>query len=166
MQEFINHMPYSWVILIRSDEVPALPLPSVRTVWSQAICCLSAQSLRGVRLSVTRGLQATRLLCPWNSPGKNTGVGCHFLLQGIFSTQGSNPCLPRLLNCRQILYPLSDLGSPQPIYYLTIDINVKSFTVGILLRKDGLIPYYKKHKCHCNQRKLPWEYNQLSLQLN
>ena len=29
-------------------------------------------------------------LCPWNSPGKNTGVGCHFLLQGIFLSQGSN----------------------------------------------------------------------------
>ena len=32
------------------------------------------------------GLQPARLLCPWDSPGKNTGVGCHFLLQGIFST--------------------------------------------------------------------------------
>ena len=32
----------------------------------------------------------TRLLCPWDFPGKNTGVGCHFLLQGIFLTQGSN----------------------------------------------------------------------------
>ena len=31
--------------------------------------------------------------CPWNSLSKNTGVGCHFLLQGIFLTQGSNPCL-------------------------------------------------------------------------
>ena len=31
-----------------------------------------------------------RLLCPWDSPGKNTGVGCHFLLQGIFPTQGLN----------------------------------------------------------------------------
>ena len=31
-----------------------------------------------------------RLLCPWDFPGKNTGVGCHFLLQGIFPTQGSN----------------------------------------------------------------------------
>ena len=40
-------------------------------------------------------------LCPWNSPGKNTGVGCHFLLQGIFPTQGSNPCLQL---GRQILY--------------------------------------------------------------
>ena len=36
------------------------------------------------------GLQ---LLCPWNFPGKNTRVGCHFLLQGILPTQGSNPCL-------------------------------------------------------------------------
>ena len=36
------------------------------------------------------GLQPTRLLCPWDSPGKNAGVGCHFLLQGIFLTQGSN----------------------------------------------------------------------------
>ena len=39
-----------------------------------------------------------------DSPGKNTGVGCHFLLQGIFLTQGLNP---GLLHCRQMLYPLS-----------------------------------------------------------
>ena len=45
------------------------------------------------------GLQPTRLLCPWNFPGTSTGVGCHFLLQGIFLTQGSNP--GPLLHCRQ-----------------------------------------------------------------
>ena len=45
-----------------------------------------------------------RLLCPWDSPGKNTGVGCHFLLQGIFPTQGLNL---GLLHCRQILDQLS-----------------------------------------------------------
>ena len=39
------------------------------------------------------GLWPARLFCPWNSPGKHTGVGCHFLLQGIFLTQGSNPNL-------------------------------------------------------------------------
>ena len=44
------------------------------------------------------GLKPTRLLCPWDSPGKNTGGGCHFLLQGIFLTQGSNPCLLYLLH--------------------------------------------------------------------
>ena len=36
------------------------------------------------------GLQPTRLICPWDFPGKNTGVGCHFLLQGIFPTQEWN----------------------------------------------------------------------------
>ena len=41
------------------------------------------------------GLQSARLPCPWDSPGKNTGVGCHILLQGIFPTQGLNL---RLLN--------------------------------------------------------------------
>ena len=38
------------------------------------------------------GLWPARLLCPWNSPGKNTGVGSHFVLQGIFPTQGLNSC--------------------------------------------------------------------------
>ena len=55
------------------------------------------------------GLQPMRLLCPWDSPGKNTGVGCHFLLQGIFQIQGSNL---GLLHCRQILYHMSHQGSP------------------------------------------------------
>ena len=44
--------------------------------------------LSRVRLSVT--LWATRLLCPWDSPGKSTGVGCHALLQGILPAQGLN----------------------------------------------------------------------------
>ena len=39
----------------------------------------------------SHGLQPTRPLCPWDFPGKHSGVGCHFLLQGIFLTQGSNP---------------------------------------------------------------------------
>ena len=41
-----------------------------------------------------QGLQPARLLCPWNSPGQNTGVGSCSFLQGIFPTQGSNPGLP------------------------------------------------------------------------
>ena len=48
-------------------------------------------------------------LCPWDSPGKNTGVGCHSLLQWIFLTQGSNL---GLLHCKQILYHLSHQRSP------------------------------------------------------
>ena len=54
---------------------------------------------------------STRILCPWDFPGQNTGVGCHSLLQGIFPTQGSNPSLP---HWRQILYHLSHQGSPVP----------------------------------------------------
>ena len=53
-----------------------------------------------------------RLLCLWDSPGKNTGVGCHTVLQGIFPTQGLNPHLLPLLHCRCILYLLSHLRSP------------------------------------------------------
>ena len=52
------------------------------------------------------GLGLARLFCPWDSSCKNTGVGCHFFLQGIFLTQGSNP---GLLYCRQILCRLSHL---------------------------------------------------------
>ena len=52
----------------------------------------------------THGQWPTRLLCPWDFPGKNTGVGCRALLQGIFLTQGSNPGLLCLLHCRRILY--------------------------------------------------------------
>ena len=56
--------------------------------------------LSQVRLFASPWTVAARLLCPWNSPGKNTGVGCQSLLQEIFLTQGSNPDLP---HCRQIL---------------------------------------------------------------
>ena len=54
------------------------------------------------------GLKSTRLLCPWDSSGKNTGVGRHFLLQ-TFPMQGLNLSLQRY---RQILYHLSHWGSP------------------------------------------------------
>ena len=57
----------------------------------------------------------TRLLCPWNFAGKNTGVGCHFFLQGIFPTQGSNSSLLGLLHHRQILHLLSHWRSPNSI---------------------------------------------------
>ena len=58
------------------------------------------------------GLETTRLLCPWDSPARILEWNCHALLQGIFPTQGLNPHLLCLLHCRQILYPLSHLGSP------------------------------------------------------
>ena len=54
------------------------------------------------------GLWRTRLLCPWDSPGKDTGVCHHFLLQGILPTQGLNQGLP---HCRRSIYHLSHQGS-------------------------------------------------------
>ena len=57
-----------------------------------------------------RGLYLTRFLHPRDFPGKNTGVGCHFFLQGIFPTQGLNPGLP---HCRWILYHLSQVSQTQ-----------------------------------------------------
>ena len=50
--------------------------------------------------------------CPWDSPGKNTGVGCHALLQGIFPIQGSNLCLLCLLHCQVGSLPLAPPGKP------------------------------------------------------
>ena len=58
---------------------------------------------------VSDSLLPHELYSPWNSPGQNTGVGSHFLLQGVFPTQGSNPDLP---HCKRILHQLSHHGSP------------------------------------------------------
>ena len=64
--------------------------------------CMLSHSVQSNSLQSHRW-QPPRLLCPWNSPGKNTGVGCHFQLQGIFLTQESNPYLSVSCTIRQIL---------------------------------------------------------------
>ena len=69
------------------------------------------------------GLYPTKFLCPWDSPGRNTGVSSHSLLQGIFPTQGLNS---DLLYCRQILYLLSHQGS------LFQDIHLSKLLLPIL----------------------------------
>ena len=66
---------------------------SVLCVCVCVCVCVYSQSLGCVRLFVAPGIVAARLLCQWNFPGKNTGVGCHFLFQGIFLTQGLNSSL-------------------------------------------------------------------------
>ena len=64
---------------------------------------------------------AHRLICSWDSPDKNTGVDCHFLLQGIFPTQVSNV---HLLHYRQTLYQLSHPGKSYVfINYISIIYN-------------------------------------------
>ena len=58
---------------------------------SRSVCITAVEWLS--RVLPPHGLLPARLLCPWEFPGKNTGVGCHALLQRIFPTQGLNPRL-------------------------------------------------------------------------
>ena len=73
------------------------------------VVCLAAQSCPTLCNCLDCSL--ARLLCPCNSLGKDTGLGCHFILQGIFPTWESNSHLLCFLHCRQILYPPSHWGS-------------------------------------------------------
>ena len=66
--------------------------------------------------------EPSRLLCPWDSPGKNTGVGCHSLLQGIFLTQGLNPRLCVSCIGRRVLYRWHHLGRLSFPYHIYIYI--------------------------------------------
>ena len=74
--------------------------------------------------SQPHGLQPARLQRPWDSPGKNTGVGCHALLQGIFPTQGSNPSLLCLLHWQMVSLPLSPLGSLVNLVHVSEKIQI------------------------------------------
>ena len=66
------------------------------------------------------GLQPLRLLCPWDSPGKNTTVGIHSLFPGIFPFQRSNPDLP---HCKESLYHLNHQGKPGSVSEAIRDVG-------------------------------------------
>ena len=76
----------------------------------EAFCCCYLVPKSCLTLLRTGGLQPTRLLCPWDFPGKNTGKGHYFLLQGIFLTQGSNA---HLLQWQMNSFPLNHQGRPE-----------------------------------------------------
>ena len=76
-------------------------------------------------LSWLHGLQPANLLCPWTFPGKNTAVGCHFLLQGVFPIQASNPYLLCLLHWQADSLPLSHSKK-------TSDLNITHLFVAVL----------------------------------
>ena len=87
-----------WKPRLASDLLPILPSPPAIHTWA-AVHLIHVVVIQSSVMSDCfrpHGLSPARLPCPWDFPGKNTGVDCHFLLQGIFSTQGSNPslCLP------------------------------------------------------------------------
>ena len=72
---------------------------------------------------VSDSLRPHELYSPWHSPGQNTGVSSLSLLQGLFSTQGSNPGLP---HCRWILYQLSYKGSPRIPEWVAYPLSSRS----------------------------------------
>ena len=70
-------------------EFAAVPWVPRHTVWEPHACMLNHSVVSDSLWP--HGLKPSRLLCPWDFPGKNTRMGCHFLLQRIFPTQGLNP---------------------------------------------------------------------------
>ena len=118
--------------------------------------CLCAKSLQSCpSLCYPADFSPPRSLCPWDCPGKNTGVGCHGLLQGIFPTQGSNPRLLRLLHCRQILYCWAP-GKVQSLLVLAP-------TPAVEINLDQLCRIFQSRVCHsmCSQsREIPNECRQ------
>ena len=80
---------------------------------------------------VSNSLRPHGLYSPWNSPGQNTGVGSHVLLQGFFPSQGLNP---GLLHCRQILLPSEPPGT------LSMGLPKKEYWSGLSFPAPGDLP--------------------------
>ena len=117
-------------IAVPSSRRSSWPRDRIQVSHRQILHCLSFLLLSHSVESDSfrpRGLYPTRLLCPWDSLGKNTEMGCHALVQGIFPTQGSNP---GLLHCRQILYRLSHFCTFVKILWTSIFM--------LLLTKDNI----------------------------
>ena len=134
-----------------SPVFPGLPAASdipfsPATTWGGmcASCSVVSASLR------PQGLQPSRLLCPWDSPGKNPGVRCHFLFQRIFPTQGLNLGLPQ---CRQTRYRLS--------HRVVFHVCIKRFNI-FRVNIKNMINFFKIVVTYCAQNicKISWSKNQ------
>jgi len=102
---------YYWATeqVLKYHWMPHLTILLYNIFYESVSCSVVLNSLQ------LHELQPARVLCPWNSPGKNIGVSRHSLLQGIFPTQGLNP---GLLNYRQILLLSETPG--RPIYFIHV----------------------------------------------
>ena len=90
-----------------------------KILWVSPPLTIAVRKVKVLSHSVlSDSLRPHGVLCPWDSPGKNTGVDSHSLLQRIFPTQGLNPCL---LHCRRILHCLSHQRSP------TVTVTITQF---------------------------------------
>ena len=104
----------------RTGKQPRCPLADewMKKLWNIhimeyycTVCCMLSCSVTSDTLW-PHGLEPGRLLCPWDSPGKSTRVGCHFLLQGIFPTQESNLWVLHLLHWQADSFPTEPPGKP------------------------------------------------------
>ena len=105
-------------------------------------CCLVTKWY--LTLLWFHGLWPSRLLCQWDFPGKNTGVGCHFLLQGTFPTQGLNPCF---LNWQLCSLPLSHLESPCILYSEDKRISLKKFKHRYFMKRYKVLDVFFFFSC-------------------
>ena len=101
---------------------------------------LCAQLLSRVQLLWPHGLEPASLLCPWDLPGKNTGVGCHFLFQGIFLTQGSNPSLLCPLHRQADSLPMSHLGNPL-VYIILVNSFLPLYSIPLHEKYHSIFPF-------------------------
>jgi len=117
------------------------------------------------------GLSPTNSFCPWNFPGKNTAVGCHFLFQGIFLTQGLNPHLLHLLHWQVDSLPLVSPGGlliyTLCIYFINTLIlwvlaetvkNLSAMMETLVLSLGQEDPLEKGKATHCSilAWRIPW----------
>ena len=103
---FLSINPIDCVTLVKFLNLSASRFSHIQNGNACQVASVMSDSLR------PHELQLTELLCPWDSPGKNTGVGGHALLQGIFLTQGSNLHLLCLLHWQVGSLPLELPGMP------------------------------------------------------
>ena len=103
----------------------------------EKVCVCTCGCTQSCPTFATPWLQPSRCFRQWNFPGKNTGVGCHFLLQGICPTQGSNLCL---LHWRADSLPLGKRwGNQSFLFYAKYSMNIISFNPHTNLVKYGVL---------------------------
>ena len=96
---------------------------------------MCARALSHVQPLQPHGRLPARLLYPWDFPDKNTGAGCHFLLQRIFPSQGLNPCLLHLLHWQGQAHSSSPVPPGKPMQYVVV---VQLLSYANSLRPPGL----------------------------
>ena len=123
-----------------------LDTTNIHRHWKKDGCTLSCSVMSDSLWPQGLG---TRLLYPWDFPGKNTRVGCRFILQGIFLTQGSNL---HLLYWQTDSLPLSHLGSPER----TVDVANQKLSFIIWLYKDETPDHSSPLTFHTPKRSPEW----------